>query len=298
MSSTLEQRIESLVDLTGSNALVTGGGTGIGLMISKGLAGKGAKVYITGRRMEVLEKVISEFDDRASIIPIQMDVTNKASIANAVQKIEEADGKLNVLVNNAGITGPGYAPDPPPNDIPLPDTESIVAYGKRLFEQTSEDWDVVARTNVAASFFVTTAFLGLLAKGAEGEKGRIASVINISSISGWSKLNWGFYAYDCSKAALSHFTRVFATDMSLKRAPVRVNGISPGPFPSQLSTEARNLEQLLQTNFLGSPIPPPLRRAGREEEIAALAVYLASPISDYVTGQDIIIDGGFALVNP
>ncbi|KAL5492397.1 hypothetical protein ACEPAI_3844 [Sanghuangporus weigelae] len=161
-------------------------------------------------------------DDSEGTGRIQMDVTNKASIANAVQQIEEADGKLNVLVN-------------------------------KLFEQTSEDWDAVARTNVAASFFATTAFLGLLAKAELG-------VLRIRLLEGRII---AFY--------------VFAADMSLKRAPVRVNGIYPGPFPSQFSTEApaRNLEQLLQTHFLGSPIPPPLRRAGREEEIAALAVYLA-----------------------
>ncbi|KAL5536921.1 hypothetical protein ACEPAF_744 [Sanghuangporus sanghuang] len=204
--------IANLIDLTGKVALVTGGGTGMGLMIAKELASNGAKVYTSGRRIEVVQKAATEhhFDGTGSLAPLRMDVTDKSSIKEAVKNIQEIDGRLDILVNNAGTDGPGY-----PGCI--------------------EQWDTVARTNIASVFFVTTDFLGLLAKSAEANGGQYASVINISSGFAFTRLNFGFYAYDCSKAAVSHLTKLLATDLSLKRAPIRVNAISPGTFASELT---------------------------------------------------------------
>ncbi|KAL5531658.1 hypothetical protein ACEPAG_4535 [Sanghuangporus baumii] len=291
--------IANLINLTGKVALITGGGTGIGLMIAKGLASNGAKVYISGRRIEVVQKAATDhhFDGTGSLVPLRMDVTDKSSIKEAAKNIQETDGRLDILVNNAGTDGPIY-PGWSAQPEQTPNIEAISAYGEQLFEQSIELWDAVARTNVASVFFVTTAFLGLLAKSAEANGGQYASVINISSGFAFTRLNFGSYAYDCSKAAVSHLSKLLATDLLLKRAPIRVNTISPGTFASELTATDAQLRVALQHNFLGSLVPNPMRRPGREEEIAGLAVYLASPVSEYVQGADIGIEGGFCIVNP
>ncbi|EJD07555.1 NAD-binding protein [Fomitiporia mediterranea MF3/22] len=227
-----------------------------------------------------------------------MDVNDKQSIKEIVRHIEEADGKLDVLVNNAGVSGPGFHGKWPVEPGSVPDNQTLAAYGEQLFNQTSDEWDTVARTDVMSVFFVTMAFLGLLGKSTEGREGRTASVINITSIFAHTKLNWGYYAYDSFKAASSHLTRLLATDMSLKRAPIRVNAIAPGPFMSEFSPSAEWLQSLVETDFFGSGKPHPMKRIGREEEMVSLAVYLASDVSEYVTGQEITIDGGISLVNP
>ncbi|EJD07556.1 short-chain dehydrogenase [Fomitiporia mediterranea MF3/22] len=287
-------------DLTGKIALVTGGGTGIGLMMAKGLASNGAKVYITGRRLEVLRKSAAEhrFEGSGQLIPIQMDVDDKQSISNAEKLIEQADGRLDVLINNAGTSGPIYSGTWSNNHTAALNTEETATYGRELFDQGADHWDAVHHTNVASVFFVTTAFLGLLAKSAQSKEGRMASVINITSVFKHSRMHWCYHAYDCTKAAVGHLTTMFATDMSLRRIPIRVNAISPGTFSSEMTSTEENLKQAMQTNFLGALQPNPLRRPGKEEEIAALAVYLASDASAYVQGQEIGIDAGFGLVNP
>ncbi|THG97302.1 hypothetical protein EW145_g7641 [Phellinidium pouzarii] len=291
--------MRALTDLSGKVALVTGGGTGMcllyvrhayrGLMIAKGLASGGAKVYISGRRFEILQEEAVKFGGDGGLVPLRLDVTDKASILAAVETVQNADGKLDVLVNNAGISGPG--------DITLSaclsPSQSFEAYGKTLFDiQSFEQWEAVSRINVASVFFVTTAFLGLLDASTHGLEGATASVINISSTVAHGTLSWGYHAYTSLKAATSHLTHVFATELSLKRAPIRVNAISPGVFASQLTSLANSqeLEKITKTPMmLLQPIPA--MRPGSEEEMAALAVYLASPASAYMHGQDIVLDG-------
>lgn len=218
-------RPQNLYDLTGRVAIVTGGGTGIGLMIAQGLAASGAKVYITGRRLEVLKKVADGWDKNVGgqILPydiiywavkallsklcrLQMDVTNKESISQAKSIIEAQEGKLHILVNKcAGFGSPIYilltctlisisagqvGPESPFLGNPAaPERKNAETLGQSLFNNESfEGWADLYSINVSAIFFVTTAFLGLLAKGSEDIKGHWSSVINITSISGLIKV--------------------------------------------------------------------------------------------------------------
>ncbi|EJD07537.1 NAD-binding protein [Fomitiporia mediterranea MF3/22] len=278
--SNIHLKMDKLSDLTGKVALITGGGTGIGFMMAKGLAANGAKVYITGRRFEVLQKAAEQ--------NLQMDVTVKESILSIVQKIKESDGKLDVLINNAATDGPRLRTSF--NSEDASQNQSISAYGRELFDiQSFEDWGSLAQTNVASYFFVTMAFLDLLVE---------TSIINITSGAGQTKLPFGYYAYASLKAGTAHLTRLLATDLALKRAPIRVNAIAPGVFPSQLNhCSLEELEEYTKTPMVCLQ-PIPLRRPGREHEIASLAVYLASPASSYLHGQEINIDGGLLIVNP
>ncbi|EPQ51024.1 NAD P-binding protein [Gloeophyllum trabeum ATCC 11539] len=291
-------KLEKLYDLTGRVALVTGGGTGIGLMIAQGLAANGAKVYITGRRKEVLEKVAGEWKasgENGSLVPLAMDATDKESIMYARKEVEEKDGRLHVLVNNAGQTGPrsGFM-----NDPQAPERKNADTFGLALFaNEDIEGWAALYKINTFSIFFVTTAFLGLLDKGSKDRAGHTACVINITSISGYTKLAQNHFCYNSAKAAASHLTKMMATEFALKGVDVRVNGIAPGVYASEMTFTDIDGEE--QTNKVGQPLVSiPIRRAGTAQEMAGTAIYLASPAGCYTNGQDIIIDGGYLAVNP
>ncbi|THG97037.1 hypothetical protein EW026_g4897 [Hermanssonia centrifuga] len=225
--------LENLFDLKDRIALVTGGGTGIGWMIAQGLAANGAKVYITGRRKEVLEKTAASFDGKGSVIPMVMDATNRESIASAQKAIQTQEGRLHILVNNAGQGGPV---SPFFNDTSAPEHQSPGALGGALFTNESfEEWADVYTINSSSIFFVTTAFLGLLAKGSEDRAGYTSCVVNNSSISGHMKLAQNHFGYNSSKAAAAHLTKMLATEFALKKIPVRVCGVAPGVYESEMT---------------------------------------------------------------
>ncbi|KAI0833530.1 short-chain dehydrogenase [Trametes gibbosa] len=291
-------RLNTIFDLQGRIALVTGGGTGIGWQIALGLAENGAKVYITGRRKDVLEKVASGFTEQhkgnGSIVPLVMDVTDRASIAAARDVFASQESKLHVLVNNAGQTGPLSRWLENPNAPERKDAESM---GRALFEGESfESWTDLFKVNSFSIFFVTTAFLGLLSKGSEENPAYTSCVINITSVSGLMKLAQNHFAYNSSKAAASHLTKMMATEFALKQVPVRVSAIAPGVWESEMTID--NITDELVDKVSKAIVPVPTRRSGKAEEIAGTVIYLASPAGCFTNGQEIVVDGGFLAVNP
>ncbi|TFK52243.1 short-chain dehydrogenase [Heliocybe sulcata] len=291
--------LNDIYDLTGRIALVTGGGTGIGLMIAQGFATNGAKVYITGRRREVLDKVASEWKGAGSLVPLAMDVTDKESIMNARKEVEAKDGKLHILVNNSGQTGPrsGFM-----NDPNAPERKDADTFGLALFNNESmEGWKDLYAVNTFSIFFTTSAFLGLLDKGSKDRTRYTSCVINITSISGVTKLAQNHahlqFCYNSSKAAASHMTKMMATEYALKGIDVRVNSIAPGVYASEMTF--LEIEGEAQTNKVGQPLVSiPIKRSGTAQEMAGTAIYLASPAGCYTNGQEIIVDGGYLAVNP
>jgi len=289
----------ALYDVTGQVALVTGGGTGIGLMISQGLATNGAKVYVGGRRKDVVEEAANSWKGDGSLIPVVLDVTDKQSILAAVSLIENADGRLDILVNNAGQVGPKHPflsashPSHPANPKEL---------GLALFNSAGfDDWGNLFNINVSSIYFVTTAFLGLLSVSGNSKQnaGGSASVLNISSISGSIKVAQNHFAYNSAKAAVTHLTKLLSTEFALHKLPVRVNGLAPGLFPSEMtSREKGSFGAEEAAEYSGSLHPLWAGRSGRDDEIAAAALYFASPASYYTNGQMLIVDGGFVAVNP
>ncbi|KAF5315071.1 hypothetical protein D9619_007292 [Psilocybe cf. subviscida] len=283
-------------DLTGRVAVVTGGGTGIGLMIAQGLAAAGAKVYITGRRLDVLEKVAAAWDKQigGEILPLQMDVTNKESIAKAKKSIEEKEGKLHILVNNAGQVGP-YSQFF--NDLSAPEHKDAETLGTALFNNESfEGWADLYKINSASIFFVTTAFTGLLAKGSKDVEGHWSSVVNITSMSGVIKLAQNHFCYNSAKAAAAHLTKMFDAEYALKGIPIRINAIAPGAYASEMTFDTITPEQV---DLVGQGVSKvPARRAGTGQEMAGTVVYLTSRAGGYTHGQEIVIDGGYVSVNP
>ncbi|EMD88586.1 hypothetical protein COCC4DRAFT_67006 [Bipolaris maydis ATCC 48331] len=277
--------------------VVTGGGTGIGLMYAKALATNGAKVYITGRRQEVLEKSASIHGSTdevgaagGQIVPLVMDVTNKDSIKHAVQHIEEAHGYINLLVNNAGVwtTKPEAGPEDGPEK-----------FGSSMFDQSIDLWQKAFLVNATSVYFVTAAFLPLLAKSISSPTGKMGSVINTTSNSGQLRMSEASQlAYNVSKAAAVHMTRQLAFDFSHENIKIRVNGIAPGWFPSEMTTggsDDKN-ESTAQDDAafqqemrnVGARVPP--GRMGKAEDLASGLLTLAT--NDYIWGMNLVVDGG------
>lgn len=290
-------RLENMYSVKGRIALVTGGGTGIGWMIAQGLATNGAKVYITGRRKGVLEKAAAAFDrteGSGEVIPLVMDATDRESIAAAKNEIQARDGKLHILVNNAGQVGPVSRFF---NDTSAPEHESVEALGQAMFKNESfEQWAELYTINTSSIFFVTMAFLGLLAKGSEDQANYTSCVVNISSISGIMKLAQNHFCYNSSKAAASHLTKMMATEFAVKRIPVRVCGIAPGVYESGM-TKDRIAKEEVDRVALGLQ-PVPAERPGSAQEMAGAVIFLVSPAGNYTNGQEIVVDGGAICVNP
>jgi len=287
----------NLYDIKDRVALVTGGATGIGQMITKAFVQNGAKkVYIGGRLGEKLEDAARSLP--GVVIPIEMDVADKDTVRKAVKQVEAEEGHLDILVNNAGITGPSSQFF---NQESAPENKSPGALGTALFENEKvEEWQGLYGNNVAPIFFVTTAFLGLLAKASEKRGPWSACVINISSVSGQIRISQDKFAYNSSKAAIIQLTKIFATEFALKNIPIRVNSIAPGVFPSEMTGfQGEQVVGEKDTNQAAQGLHDvPFKRSGNDIDMSGLALFLASPAGYYVHGQIITIDGGFGAVHP
>jgi len=279
---------KSLFSCEGLVAVVTGGGTGIGLIIAKTLAANGAKVYITGRREEKLDVAAKEHGESTAgaILPLPGDVTSKDSIQKLVDTLKEKEGHINILVNNAGIAGPKHDTH---EDKANPEHVS-----KCLWEdQKFEEWGELFATNVSALYFTSVAFLPLLQAGTKKEKGYSSCILNISSISGLTKFSQNHIAYNSSKAAAVHLTRLMATEFAATK--VRVNTIAPGKFPAEMTageSDEKNVSEL------DEKLDIPAGRPGQATDMAGPVLLLTSQAGVYLNGVVLPVDGGYLLTIP
>ncbi|KAK0442235.1 uncharacterized protein EV420DRAFT_1485360, partial [Desarmillaria tabescens] len=203
------------MSLSGQVGLVTGGGTGIGFTIAKAFAANGAKVYITGRRLEVLERAAASVTGvSGSIVPLQMDVTDEESTLAGAKHIDGIDGKLDIVVNNAGFARSLRDPDFAAKKLAAADP---------LEPETVQNWIDIFAINTIAPFFVVRAFQSLLIKGAHSRPQGTSSVINISS--GLAKMNLSptilSLAYSSTKVALEKLSLVLGTSFAERNIPIR-----------------------------------------------------------------------------
>ena len=257
----MTKHIRELFDLTGKTAIVTGGSRGIGVEMAEALAEAGANLMLCARREEWLNETVQEF--RAKNFTVEgkvCDVSKPEDVQAVVDATIEAFGKIDVLINNAGISWGAM-----PEDMPL------------------AQWQKVIDINL------TGCFLFAQIAGREMLKNNSGSIINIASIAGLkSSANGPFYAgYAASKAGLIGLTRELAA--SWGRKGIRVNAIAPGFFHSRLADAVIDIyERSIQENNV---IP----RIGEEGELKGAVVFLASDASSYITGQTIVIDGGMTI---
>jgi NAD(P)-dependent dehydrogenase (short-subunit alcohol dehydrogenase family) len=250
-----------LFSLSGKSALVTGGTRGIGLMMARGLLQAGARVYISSRKPDACAAAERELSEYGPVTAIPADLSTEAECLRLAGEIEEREQALHVLVNNAGAT-----------------------WGAPLAEYPAAGWDRVLNLNLKAPFFLTRTLLGLLEAAATADDP--ARVINVGSIDGLRVPGLPTYAYSASKAGLHHLTRVLARELGPRH--VTVNAVAPGPFQSKMM--ASTLEEFGDAIVAMAP----LRRIGRPDDMAGVAVYLASRAGAYVTGAVIPVDGGIA----
>jgi len=279
---------DSLFNMKGRVALVTGGGTGIGLMCTQALAVNGAKVYIVGRNKEKLDKVVDIYgkDIEGEIIPIAADVTNKDDIARLVKEIESREKCLCILINNAGISSTSVTTE----------ADSAGELKHNMFENekaTFDDWTDTYRTNVASIYFATSAFLPLLQKSTERHEGWSGTVINISSISGQVKSAQHHFSYNASKAAAIHLNRMLAAEIANAGLKIRVNSIAPGPFPSEMTAGESDEYQKSHIPKEKYESKYPGARPGRDEDMAQAVLMFAA--NQFINGQTLSVDGGYTL---
>ncbi|KAJ2350365.1 hypothetical protein GGF43_004299 [Coemansia sp. RSA 2618] len=256
--------VSELFSVKDKVVVVTGGGSGIGLMISQGFVKNGAKVYIVARKAKVLEKAASELTQMGpgTCIPIVCDLQDYAQTQSLASKLAEAepDG-LDVLVNNSGATW---------------GTDTLEEYPDKAFTK-------LLTLNVQRVFTLTQLLLPLLEKRAGG------TVINIGSVDGLKVPALVTPAYSASKAAVHHLTRVLAAQLGPRN--ITVNAVAPGPFESHMMKAT--LESM--HDVIVSRIP--LRRIGSPGDMAGACLYLASKAGSYVNGTVIPVDGGLVIGN-
>jgi NAD(P)-dependent dehydrogenase (short-subunit alcohol dehydrogenase family) len=251
-----------MYNLEGRVALVTGGGHGIGRHLSVGLAEAGADVIVVGRKLQPLQEVaeVIESMGRRSWV-FQADLSDADAIDTLVATVNERVEQLDILVNNAGMV-----------------------WAAPTLEYPMDGWDKVFDLNVRGLFYLSQQ----VAKGMKEQGG--GSIINISSISAWRSATdeqEPVVAYNASKGAVIALTR----DMGVKLAGdnIRVNGIAPGPFLTDMMNHVRHDESKLSA--FESEIPQ--RRSGQEDDIKGVVVFLAGPASAFMTGQTLVVDGGW-----
>ncbi|KAI7786605.1 short chain dehydrogenase reductase [Diaporthe eres] len=299
----------ALFSVNGLVAVVTGGGTGIGLMIARALEHNGAKVYILGRREEVLKTAARQNAIHGNIIPIVADVTDKASLDAAVAKISEETGYINLLVNNAGTLGRVHnAISRPPPHKSLPsqfsrqtddDLTNVQGIRDFLWKDEFSDWDNMLRTNVSGVWFPSIAFLGLLDKGNSKENVvQKSQIVTVGSVGAFIRILGTSFSYNPSKAAANHLAKMMATNFV--QWGIRSNVIAPGYYPSEMSVGKGKLDEN-NRNHINIEIPPeevPLGKVGDEEDMAAAILFLAGKGGKYLNGNVVITDGGRLGISP
>lgn len=246
--------------LDGKVAVVLGGTSGIGKAIALGLAAAGADVAAISRRKEKVEETAAEIEKlsgkRATTVAV--DVLDQKMVAKAFEKVTVERGSLDILVNSAGAT-----------------------IKKPSVDLTEDEWDRVVDTNLKALFFACQAAAKIMISRGAGGK-----IINIASLASFVGLN-EVAAYCASKGGVLALTRELGREWAAHR--INVNAIAPGVFRTPLNEHLLDIKERHDMFVTRTP----MGRIGNPDELVGAAIYLASPASDFVTGQSIVVDGGF-----
>jgi NAD(P)-dependent dehydrogenase (short-subunit alcohol dehydrogenase family) len=253
--------VKDLFSIEGKVALVTGGSRGIGLMIARGYVSNGARVYVSSRSADACAGVAAELSKLGTCVALPADLSSQAEARRLASELAARESALHILVNNAGAN-----------------------WGAPLEEYPDSAWDKVLALNVKAIFHLTVALLPQLEAAASAEDP--ARVINIGSIDGSQVPLLETYAYSASKAAVHHLTRVLARKLAPR--DITVNAVAPGPFESKM------MAATLQAFGDSIAASCPRKRIGTPEDMAGVAIYLASRAGAYVTGAVIPVDGGIS----
>ncbi|OJA19214.1 hypothetical protein AZE42_06772 [Rhizopogon vesiculosus] len=274
--STLDFSVQSLFNVKGKIALVTGGGSGIGKTIASALVQNGAKVYIAARKESQLKEAVAELNAKGpgSADYIVANVSSKAGTDALISALEvrEPAKKLHILVNNSGVSW-GSAFDNFPEE---------------------KGWDNVMAVNVKSLFYLTSGLSAWLAKDASAlDPGRVINISSVASVTPHAESmvsadGHGTWSYNVSKAAVNHLTSILAVKLGPQK--ITVNAICPGIFPTKMT--AFGFKNTGEAKIVATQ---PTGRVGQPSDLAGLALFLTSPASAHVTGAHILLDGGATL---
>jgi len=237
-------------------ALVTGAARGIGLATAKKFLAEGWRVALLDIEGELLGRAVAEIDQGEATLALTCDVSDAAAVSDAMATVERRFGRLDALVNNAGIAV--FAP---------------------LMETSETDWRRVLEVNLTGPFLCTKAAVPLMR---EGHGGAIVNITSISAVRASTLRS----AYGTSKAGLAHLTKQLAVELASLN--IRVNAVAPGPVDTAMAKRVHTKE--IRADYHDAI---PLNRYGLEEELAEAIYFLCSANASYITGQILAVDGGF-----
>lgn len=252
-----------MFNLKGRVAVVSGASSGLGKQMARAFAEQGASLVILARRVEKLEELKSELESKGTkVLAIKCDVTNTEDINNAAERAEKEFGKVDILVNCAGSSK-----------------------DKGVLDMNDEEWNFTIDTDLTSVFRMTRAFANIMKKN---NYGRVINIASMYGMVGNSEIPT--IAYHSSKGGVVNFTRAAAAELAGYN--ITVNCICPGYFYTELTTAVLDTPQFQE--FAHNHVP--MKRYGKEGELNAGALFLASDEASYVTGVILPIDGGYTAV--
>ena len=252
-----------MFNLKGRVAVITGASSGLGKQMARGFAEQGADLVILARRVEKLEELKTELEQKGvRVLPVKCDVTSTEDIDNAAKLAEETFGKVDILVNCAGSSK-----------------------DKGALEMTDEEWDFTIATDQTSVFKVTRAFANIMKTH---NYGRIINIASMYGLVGNTALDT--VAYHSSKGGVVNFTRAVAAELA--KYNITCNAICPGYFDTELTHDTLKTDEF--TAYMKATVP--LGRYGKKGELNAAAVFLGSKEASYVTGVILPVDGGYTCV--
>ena len=252
-----------MFNLNGKVAVITGASSGLGKQMTKAFANQGANLVILARRLDRLEELKKELEEtNVKILPIKCDVTSTEDINNAANIVEKEFGRIDILVNCAGSSK-----------------------DKGVLDMADDEWDFTIETDLTSVFKMTRAFANIMKKN---NYGRIINIASMYGLVGNTEIPT--IAYHSSKGGVVNFTRAAAAELA--KYNITVNAICPGYFYTELTTQVLDTDKFQE--FAKTHVP--MKRYGKEGELNAGAIFLASDEASYVTGVILPIDGGYTCV--
>lgn len=253
-----------MFDLSGNVAVVTGASSGLGKQMARAFAKQGADLAILARRVERLEALKKEIEEefKVKVLPIQCDVTSSDSINDAAKAVEEEYGHVDILLNCAGASK-----------------------DKGVLDMADDEWDFTIATDLTSVFKMTRAFANIMKKN---HYGRIINIASMYGLVGNTEIHT--IAYHSSKGGVVNFTRAVAAELATEG--ITCNAICPGYFETELTKAVLDTDSFQA--FAKTHVP--MQRYGKEGELNAGAIFLASKEASYVTGAILPIDGGYTAI--
>lgn len=252
-----------MFNLKGRVAVISGASSGLGKQMARSFAKQGADLVILARRIERLEELKNELlKENVKVLPIKCDVTSTDDINNAAKEAEKEFGKVDILVNCAGSSKDAG-----------------------VLAMTDDEWDFTISTDLTSVFKMTRAFANIMKKN---NYGRVINIASMYGLVGNDEIPT--IAYHSSKGGVVNFTRAAAAELA--KYNITVNTICPGYFYTELTTAVLDTERF--QDFAKTHVP--MKRYGKEGELDAGAIFLASDEASYVTGIVLPIDGGYTCV--